>query len=326
MALSGLVLFRAKSGPTTGMGHVMRSRSIAQEVVERGGRVLLVVDDAATCEALASDELDVVTVAERPDWAETPARGAWLDGFVDWSAELSTLAAHGTPGFLVENRTTAREQCERLVYPSLHYVPDDWDVDHAERILAGPGWIPLARDVRGMNPAVQRDVDLLITFGGSDPFHMTERILPALDLSASRIVVAIGPHMAERRDEISALVRDLDPLADVRILLPGMPLARWIARSKMAVTAVGTTLYELAYLGVPALIIANYADDRGALAWYEAHGPHLPLGVGADLSQEGLRAALNSCAAELRTRAAPHVPGLGDGATRLALELLGRAA
>ena len=41
--MSRTVLFRARSGPTTGMGHVMRSRSIAQEVVGRGATPLVIV-------------------------------------------------------------------------------------------------------------------------------------------------------------------------------------------------------------------------------------------------------------------------------------------
>jgi spore coat polysaccharide biosynthesis predicted glycosyltransferase SpsG len=320
------VLLRAKSGPTTGMGHTMRSRSVAQELLAQGGRPVLIVDDVETARALASEPFEVVTVDARPDWASEPAAAAMLDGFVDWSPELEALRASGTPAFLVENRTPARELADRLVYPALHYEPDAWDEAHAERVLAGPGWIPLAREVRGVRPVCgrdRRDVDLLVTFGGSDPFELTERVLAALDPAGRRVVVAVGPHMAQRRAELARLAAESGP--EVRVLLPGMPLARWIARSRAAITAVGTTLYELAYLGVGSLVVANHEGDRQALSWYEHHGPHLPLGLARELSHEGLRAALRSGLAELSQRPEPNVPELGEGATRLAQSLLSAA-
>ena len=321
--MSGRVVMRARSGASVGMGHAMRSRSVAQEIRRLGGEPFLVVDEERTAAVLAEDGLIATTERDWPAWADESASGAWLDGPVDWSAELERLSESGTPTFLVENRGPARELCDRVVYPTLHYVPDAWDAAHPARILAGPGWVPLARDVRSVDTGVDRDVDVLITFGGCDPFRLTERVLSALDLSLGRIVVAVGPHMAERRDELLALVAGAP---DVRILLPGMPLARWMARSRTAVTAVGTTLYELAYLGVPAAVVANYDEDHDALEWYERNGPHLPVGIAADVSQEGLRASLRSGLAELRARETSRALELGGGATRLAESLLGRVA
>lgn len=313
------VLLRAASGPSIGMGHVMRARSIAQEVASRGGEPLLIVDEGVTARTLVGEGFPVSHEGEAPDWTTRPAAGAWLDGFRDWTPELAALAGAGTRTFLAENRGPCRERCDRLVYPALHYVPDAWDVAHAERVLAGAAWIPLPREVRSMRPSAVRDVDLLVTFGGSDPRRLTERVLSALAGSGLRTVVAVGPHMAERRDAIRSACASG---ADVRVLRPGTPLPRWFARSRAALTAVGTTLYELAYLGVPALLLANYGSDREALEWYAAHGPHLPLGVAAELSQEGLRAAITTGVRELATRTASPVPELGDGATRLAETLL----
>ena len=99
-----------------------------------------------------------------------------------------------------------------------------------------------------------------------------------------------------------------------------------MARSRMAVTALGTTLYELAYFGVPAMILANYDSDVEALAWYADNGPHLPLGVADALSAEGLRASLRTGMATLRQRRADADSELARGAERLARELLGLAA
>jgi len=161
----------------------------------------------------------------------------------------------------------------------------------------------------------------LITFGGSDPRRLTERALRALAGAERNVCVAVGPHMEPRRAEIARLARR----AGARVLPAGTALGPWMGRARLALTALGTTLYELAFLRVPALVLANYAADRTALEHYAASGPHRPLGIADDVGDGELRERL---AAELSGPAAPApaVPGLGGGAERLARRLLGAGA
>jgi UDP-2,4-diacetamido-2,4,6-trideoxy-beta-L-altropyranose hydrolase len=312
------IVLRAKSGPNVGMGHVMRTRAVAEAVAALGGAPVLIVDDDESARRLRSEGLEARSVLERPGWDREPAAAAWLDGFVDWSDELRTLARKGTRTFLVENRTPAREFCHCLVYPALHHEPDAWDRVHAGRVLAGPGWIPLRREVVEAQPEPARDVDLLITFGGSDPLGSTERVLGLLEARGRRIVVSVGPHMAERRRAIEEAATRLQ----AEVLPTGCALAPWFARSRAAVTALGTTLYELAYLGVPALVLANYPSDRDALAYYEVHGPHAPLGVAPEMDDASLGRALEGGWEALRRGGEARIDDLGSGARRLAEALL----
>ncbi len=320
--MSELVLFRAASGSGVGIGHAMRARSVGEAVAELGGHPRFVLDDEGTASFLAEEGLDARAVADDPDWASRPATGAWLDGFGDWSEDVRALRTAGTPSFLVENRTAARELSHRVVYPALHHVPDAWDEAHADRVLGGARWIPLARDVRETPRDGERDVDVLVTFGGSDPLHSTERVLVALRGEERHVAISIGPLMAERRAWIEEIARDLP---GALVLPTGARLAPWMARSRTALTALGTTLYELAFLGTPALILADYVQDREAMAWYAAHSPHLPVGVVDELRDAVLRSVLREGFATLADRELPRIEGLGEGSTALAERLLGRS-
>ncbi|MEW6074241.1 MAG: hypothetical protein AB1726_16815 [Planctomycetota bacterium] len=317
--MSRLVLFRAASGPEIGIGHAMRARAVAEEVRSLGGRPRFVLDDASTALFLAASGFEADVEGEVSGWAEDPAAGAWLDGFGDWTPRARVLRAAGTPIFLVENRTAARDLADRIVYPALHHRPDAWDLAHAERVLAGAEWIPLARDVVETAPAPRRDVDVLVTFGGSDPLHTTERVLVALGGADLRVAVAIGPHMAARRAWIERMAGGV---SGTTVLPTGARLAAWMARSRVAVTALGTTLCELAYLGTPALVVANYVHDREAMAWYAEHGPHHPVGVSDELTDAALAALLRDGFARLADRAVRPIPHLGEGARALARLLL----
>jgi spore coat polysaccharide biosynthesis predicted glycosyltransferase SpsG len=312
------VLLRAKSGPRVGRGHVVRSAAVAEALMDAGAEPLLVLDDAGEARGLRARGLAAASVAERPDWVREPAGAAWLDGFVDWSAELRQLARRGRPTYLVENRTPAREFASFIVHPNLYDRRDTWEKVHADRVLAGPAWIPLARSVLAQ-PECARDLELLVTFGGSDPLRSTERVLAHLP-AGLRVAVSIGDHMEARRSAIAESARHLA----AELLPTGASLAPWMARARAAVTALGTTLYELAYLGTPALILANFAADAPVLARYGELAPFRALGLAAELDGRTLARAL---ALELGALPAPgtRYPGLGDGARALAEHMLARA-
>ena len=315
------VLFRAKSGASVGEGHVVRSRAVAEAVAERGGEVAFVVDEPAGAERLSAEGFEAWAACDFPGWTGLPAQAAWIDGFADWTEELRALRRRGTRTILVENRTPAREWCDRLVYPALHWCPDAWDRVHAARVLGGADWIPLRRGVRTALPALQRDVDVLITFGGSDPKRLTERTLAALPPGRGHVAVSVGVHMEARRPELERLAEGTG--AERVTLLPtGADLDPWMSRGRVALTALGTTLYELAHLDVPALVLANWPDDRGPLEHYGVHGPHLPLGLADELDDAALATALSAALGELDHTPPPAFPDLAAGANRLADLLL----
>lgn len=290
------VLLRATSGPEVGIGHVARVRSVAQELQLRGVPHLVQVDDEDSVRWL--EESGVAAALAGPA-GELPAlRSAWLDGFRTWEDELTLLESAGTPAVLVENRSADRDRSSCVVYPALHHVPDGWDTANAERVHAGAQWIPLASEVleRERRPV---DVELTISFGGCDPAGLTERCLKSLTRLGweSSVRVVIGPRMEERREAIEALCAPgFEVCSGKRGLVPH------VAGARRVLTAVGTTLYELAWLGVPALVLANYEQDSSALDWYSAHGPHLPLGVASQLDDgeldRRLGAALEATAGE----------------------------
>lgn len=313
------VVLRAVSGPRIGAGHVRRSRAVACALAKLGAEVSFVVDDEASARQLAADGFAVELASEGMAWTERGATAAWLDGFGDFSPELLRLSRAHTRSVLVENRTQARHFADHVVYPAMHWHPDAWDREHESRVAGGVQWVPLAPEF-GSVAEQERDVDLLVTFGGSDPLQLTERVLARLDPDrVGSIAVTVGWYMAERRAGIESLAARFQ---QAHVLAPDTPLSVWMARSRAAVTALGTTLYELAHLRTPAWILANYESDHDALDWYATHGPHRTIGVAAEVSDTALQEALGE--ATERARVAAPVVGLGGGAARLALLLLGR--
>lgn len=125
---------------------------------------------------------------------------------------------------------------------------------------------------------------LLITMGGSDPENVTLRVVQAVaemrsDKVEVRVVLGAGyRHAAELRDLISNLEADIS----VEENPPDMvPLMTW---ADLVISAAGGTCWELAYLGVPAVVIAISSDQAGIAQAVQAGGVARNLGCHADMS------------------------------------------
>ena len=306
---------RAAGGPTTGVGHLVRTRSIAQECERRGLAFDFIVDDPASARWLTERGTAACAASERPGWPTSQPRAVWLDGFRDWSEELARLDANECCTVLVENRLAERDAASFTLYPALHYEPDHWDLAHSERVRGGPDWVPLSREVLEARAAL-RDIDLLVSYGGSDPQHLSERTLSCLAGMGygGRVRTVIGPHMQERRASIRQAGATL---LDHELVDGSRGIAEHQARSRHAITALGTTLYELAWFAVPAMILANYPEDRAALEWYERRGSHIPLGIASELAPEELCKLLGSALRELDYRPPAAPLDLASGSRRI---------
>ncbi|NOT30318.1 MAG: hypothetical protein HOP15_07710, partial [Planctomycetes bacterium] len=122
-----LVLLRARSGASVGLGHLMRTLAVAEELVARGARACIVTDDRASATRLRAEGWEASSAAEQPHWAREKANGAWLDGFVDWTDELRTLARRAAVLDQVARNAAAREWASFVVHPNLCVAADAWE-------------------------------------------------------------------------------------------------------------------------------------------------------------------------------------------------------
>lgn len=103
--------------------------------------------------------------------------------------------------------------------------------------------------------------DILVTTGSADPYHMTEKILGILmeqkDFFEFRYHVVVGGGFEKDIWSNSSITNRKN------IFLYDKPknISGIMARCDIAVTAGGSTLYELAACGVPAIVFA-YADNQ----------------------------------------------------------------
>lgn len=331
------LLMRADSSPAIGTGHVMRCLALAKAWQKTGGRVFCLMAESigALEERLAHEEIIVKKISAAPgsktDAEQTVAEAhlsssAWVvvDGYCFDPTYIRGLKDAGLRVlFLDDDGRFAFYPADVILNQNISATSAMYDNRESltplllgsQYVLLRPEFLsePQARE----HPGLVRKV--LVTMGGSDPNNVTSRVLLALlqmeaDLQA-RIVVGSGNLWKD----------DLQVLANQRVgfqleTSPAnmAPLMRW---ADTAISGAGGTVWELAYLGLPAIVIALSQDQREIARGLAENDVAVSLGWHANLSEERIGDALRSLLADRERRQAMSESGRklvdGRGAERV---------
>jgi UDP-2,4-diacetamido-2,4,6-trideoxy-beta-L-altropyranose hydrolase len=315
-----LLLIRADASAGIGAGHVMRCLALAKAWQKTGAVVVCVMAEsiAALEERLLREDVAVKKIAAEPgskaDADRTIAEAhhanpAWVvvDGYCFDPIYISNLKAAGL-------RTMFLDDDGRFDSYPAHAVlnqnisassPMYAKRDASTQLLLGPEYVllrpefliePRARE----HPAIARKV--LVTMGGSDSENVTGKILVALLAMDSnfeaKIVVGAG---SPWQNELQALAIQRRGFELVRSPANMASLMRW---ADAAISGAGGTVWELAYLGLPAIVIALSQDQRQIARGLADNDVAVSLGWHANLSDDCIIAALRGLLADRKRRLA----------------------
>jgi spore coat polysaccharide biosynthesis predicted glycosyltransferase SpsG len=342
MDKSSLLLVRVKGGPAIGMGHLSRAMAVAEAARRQFGmRVLFLRNaDQAVAEVLSRNAFDSVVIESG---ASPGSLGALLheraahkesvciiDSKEDLSGEILVMREQGISVLLLDNFTPARFRVSTNIYPVVHFDfrSLDWQ-GYAGEVLGGAAWVPLAERFAGARSSVRplrERKALLVTMGGADPNRLTLKVMDALagfrsDV-AIRVVLGFSCTFVEE-----VRTRNRETGNRFTIVERADHMDELMRDAGLAVTALGTTIYELAYLGVPTMVISNYREDERDERELEKFGCVMPLGFHANLSVEHIRGTAQALWADTHKRNSMSELGLllidGLGAERVARKVQG---
>jgi len=259
----------------------MRGIALAQAWQDAGGTVTLA--SAEMPEALAgrlkNEGIQARTlsaeVASAADAAATLAiahdvSADWIvvDGYRFTSDYLAALRAGGSRVLVVDDMAQlARYPADLILNQNLSTTRELYRGKHDgdAELLLGPRYALLRREFRFTRvdraTAESRRSRVLISFGGADTENFTLAVLQRLAERRARFEVVVlagaaNPHIADLQ---AFAVRAPFPCA-VRVNIPNV--AAEMARADAAISAGGSTVWELAAMRLPALIGAISVDQR----------------------------------------------------------------
>lgn len=100
--------------------------------------------------------------------------------------------------------------------------------------------------------------NLLITFGGSDPNDITTKVIEYLQIQKlwKGVAIIIGPGFSKCLDDFQV------QFPEFKFINNPSTTYRYIKNSAVVMTALGTTVQEIEYLGKKGIICFNYKDDQ----------------------------------------------------------------
>jgi UDP-2,4-diacetamido-2,4,6-trideoxy-beta-L-altropyranose hydrolase len=271
------LLVRADASRAAGTGHVMRALALTQAWLDRGGhaRWLLAEAPAALEARIAAEGVEIRRVeAPRASAADAQVlrseleRGeraaAAIDGLEFDAAYLRAIGPAAGRTLLLD------DAADRQAYPvgivlnqNAHADRGAYPADAGARFLLGTRFVVLRREFvpdPPDRPAPDRARSLLVTLGGADPGGVTARVLDALgalpddlrrDADVRVVVGAANPEGAR----LEAAARRLEGTLRVSVLRGVTDMPALLAWADLAITSGGSTVWELARMGCPALVI-----------------------------------------------------------------------
>lgn len=307
--------------PSDGLGHLARCRALALALRDRGIGTLAILEaplpDAVVAWQADFDDVWVVDDSRQLERArDCPV--VLIDSYRLVPADAPPDARR----VVIDDGPPRSLQADLIVNPNLGAAASDYPSVPGTEVLAGPAHALLRpellphRDAVSARPDVRR---VLVTCGATDPTWMTERYLDALDLVEGPLDVRVVVGPANSR--LDAITRRA--AAGGRVVVPALDdLSAIEAWADMALTTLGVTAAELAYLGVTNLTTAVDERQLPHLARYAEMGFVVGLGWHGDLTPELIAAHISELRGEPRLRealrAASRAAVDGRGAGRVA--------
>jgi UDP-2,4-diacetamido-2,4,6-trideoxy-beta-L-altropyranose hydrolase len=183
--------------------------------------------------------------------------------------------------------------------------------DRDTELLLGARYVLLRTEFlkwRGWQREIPREArKVLVTMGGSDPDNVTLKVIRALRqvrVDKLEAVVVIGASNP-RREALEAAIQSSAPgVRNHRVRLECSPtdMPELMAWADIAVSAGGSTSWELAFMGVPTICLVVADNQRAAMRKLAEGGATVYLWEASDLTARGLGDAVTRLLGDRRTR------------------------
>lgn len=269
-----MILFRADANEQIGVGHLMRCLSVARAFANKGDELKFITADHKGDGLIKNAGFDSVCL--NSEWS-------YLDSEI---GQLKRLITDENPILLIIDSYYVTDKYLSSISDIVRTVYIDdlnsacWNVnvlinynifssgfDYSgydtirTKLLLGPKYAPLRSEFINCPKHKIKDVtDIMVSAGGSDPERITEKIMNYIcpiiseDIVFHFIVGALNPRLNDIKNTASGL-------KNVVLHINEPHMSELMAKCDIAISAAGTTLYELCAMGITT-ITYTLADNQ----------------------------------------------------------------
>jgi len=274
-----MLYIRADGNSEIGTGHIMRCLSIANAVKKRGGDVTFIVADTRMESMLSEQGFDYICLDS-----------VWNDIEIEIESMMSLIKSYGiemllidsyyaTPKYLqklkdltylmyIDDLNLFHYSCDMLINYNIYAHTFNYPKDYPNtKLLLGCRYAPLREEFQNIK---KREISttaksVLITAGGVDSLNAAGKIIEMAketselkDLKYHIIAGQLNPHIAH----LTQLQHKYDCVTIHRNV---RNMAHLMLECDIAVSAGGSTLYELCACGIPTVAFLLADNQRSAV-------------------------------------------------------------
>ena len=345
------ILIRADASSYIGTGHVMRCLALAQGLQAQGGRAIFVLSNKSPAlEArLLSEQMLIlhlsVEVGSDEDAHQTvdfayqfAAKWVVVDGYHFGAEYQKTIKNFGNSLLFFDDYGHANCYYADLVLNQNISADQDLYINRElyTKLLLGTDYTLLRKEFcqwlqwhRTINLVASK---ILLTLGGSDPDNVTLKVIQSLLLVSNdlEVIVVVGgsnPHYKKLESVIESNTQSYLAIS-LQQNVNNMPeLMAW---ADIAIAAGGSTNWELAFMGLPSIVITIADNQQAIAAELDRQGVIINLGWHQDVTIEQIGLVLRELIGDRHKRENMSQKGRklvdGNGASRVASQMLNMLA
>lgn len=288
------VLFVVSGYREIGLGHVFHTLLLANDMMDHEVGFLVDARSRLAYDVIAARHYPVAMQGDAP-LADEVARlrpdvvvNDRLDTELDYMQRLKALGIRTVNVEDLGPGAPLADAVVNAIYPAT-------ERGERQRVHEGPAYASLRDEflLTEPRPPRARVERVLVLFGGTDPSGLTEKVLEAVEPWCAAHGIALdvvtGPGYPD--DD------RLDRFRHARVHRGVSQISRFMRDADLAFTSAGRTIFELAAMGTPAIVLAQNPRELTHTFAAEAHG-FLHLGLGRDVAPHAVLRALQDLVAD----------------------------
>lgn len=257
-----MIIVRADGNSWIGTGHIMRCLSLADAFRERGGEVVFVTAESYFQQLIQSQGYSCTVLGMAYDNMEEELP-TFLPLLERERPELVILDSYFvTPGYMKAIKSISKllyiDDLNAFDYPAdavvnyAVYGPEMPYPQNKEYFL-GPQYALLRKQFQGLGRRIVREhvENVLVSTGGTDQYHVALRCAEYLQKHPPRENMVFHMVLGTMNQDVAELERIARELPFIKLHCQVADMCSLMLQCDMAVSAAGTTLYELCACGVP---------------------------------------------------------------------------
>ncbi|HHY79216.1 MAG TPA: UDP-2,4-diacetamido-2,4,6-trideoxy-beta-L-altropyranose hydrolase [Thermoanaerobacter sp.] len=271
------VAIRVDGGPKIGMGHITRCLALAEELANNDCNITFITrNDISSITKIKEygfdvNVIDIFTIDEEINYITRIINQFDILITDSYEIDYNYLCAMKKTGVFLVSIDDLNEHdfpCDIVINGNIYAEDLNYkDVTGKTRFLLGPKYVLMRKEFRDLpKKQIKNKVEnILITMGGSDPKGVTIKVLKALmsdrNLRSLNIDVVIGPsfnkELVTEINEFAKNNKNISTYYNVNATI----MRELMIKADIAISAGGSTLYELAAAGVPTIAVIT-ADNQ----------------------------------------------------------------